>query len=533
MKKIYKYIAVFTLILSLSVAVSGQTQKSFYSIDKLEKVTPWLNSENGAGLVFNKADNFSTIGTYFYNESGKLQNYNDPSNYNYLGFETKSYVKVKKVFYYGQMGYEYGIRQGQSWLGTIYPNSNFNTINDSIKGKVLRETYKLAAKIGYNVSDHVAIGLGFNYLTSTSAKRMDGRNENTLSAHTISPSIVYTSSHLNLGLNGTYKRSSEDVGFSFIGDETGKYLLYFDGGLWMHTISGLTNTTIMDRMYDEAYYGGALQAELKSGKLSFYNDLAVGYSNEDDFEGSSATKRINIVEGLKYNYKGVLSLKSDKMDNLLNLNFINDEKFSYSVINNYEAVPNETNSWAYYEYGKVLRYTQKIRQYGVEYQNILKQSDFDFTSVLTVGFKYFSIDKNYKVYPAYYHQDYNKREVYANFTKMLEIGNEGDRIDFTFGAAKVYAGGTLLTTTNPLTTGALIQDTPLLVTDFAFNASDLFKWNFGLKYQNAIGDKGRSAYFAFKYLNIKAIKTPELSLDYTDFSDMTRNYLEFSVGFNF
>lgn len=534
MKKIYTYIAVFTLIVCLPGSILGQvtTQKSLYSIEKIEKVNPWLNSENGAGLIFNKTDNFSTIGSYMFNESGTLQNYIDPEKYNYLGIETKSYVKAKNVFYYGQMGYEYGVRQNQAWLGTVIPNSNFNTINDSIPGKVLSENYKLAAKVGYSINDHVALGLGFNYFTSTSAKRVDGRNENTLSSLTISPGVLFNSKNLNAGFNLTYRKNSEKVDFSFIGDETGKYLLYFDGGLWMHTVSGLTNTTIIDRMYMEQYLGGSVQAELKMGKFSFFNDLAVGYSFEDDHEGSNLTKRYAFVDGLKYNYKGVLSLKCKKMDQYVNVNYVNDQKYSYSVINNYEAIPNETNSWAYFEYGKVLRYTQEVQQYGVEYQNFIKRADFDYSWILSLGYKYFSIDKNYKVYPASYHQDYNKGEIYGSITKNFVLG-EGDRLDLSVGMGKVTADGTLMDASNPLTAGALIQNTRLLVTDFAFNASDLAKWNIGVKYQNGFGKKGRSAYAAFKYSNVKAVSTPDLSYSFADFTDKTRDYLEITLGFNF
>ncbi len=534
MKKIYTYIAVFTLIVCLPGSVLGQvnTHKSLLSIDKIEKVNPWLSSENGAGLIFNKAANFSTIGAYLHNESGNLQNFIDPEKYTFLGVETKSYVKSKKVFYYGQMGYEYGFRTNQAWLGTIIPRSNFNTMNDSIPGKVLTESYKLAAKVGYSLTENVALGLGFNYLTATSAKRVDGRNENTLSSLTVSPGVMLNLPFLNVGLNLTYRKNSEKVDFSFIGDETGKYLLYFDGGLWMHTVSGLTNTTIIDRMYMEQYYGGSAQAEIKLGKFSFFNDLAVGYSAEDDHEGSNLTKRYAFVDGLKYNYNGVMSFKCNKMDQYVNFNYINDQKYSYSVINNYEAIPNEINSWAYFEYGKVLRYIQKVEQYGVEYQNFIKRADFDYSWILSLGYKYFSIDKSYKVYPASYHQDFNKSEIYANVTKGIVLG-EGDRLDLSIGMGKVTADGTLMDATNPLTSGALIQNTKLLVTDFAFNASDLMKWNIGAKYQNGFGKKGRSAYAAFKYTNVKAVSTPDLPYNYADFKDKTRNYLEVSLGFNF
>lgn len=63
-----------TLYIAGILALSLQTStlraqevadKSFYSFERIELKTPWLTSENGAGLVFNNAKNFSTVGGYF------------------------------------------------------------------------------------------------------------------------------------------------------------------------------------------------------------------------------------------------------------------------------------------------------------------------------------------------------------------------------------------------------------------------------------------------------------------------------------
>ena len=57
-----------TLYIAGILALSLQTStlraqevadKSFYSFERIELKTPWLTSENGAGLVFNKVKDFS------------------------------------------------------------------------------------------------------------------------------------------------------------------------------------------------------------------------------------------------------------------------------------------------------------------------------------------------------------------------------------------------------------------------------------------------------------------------------------------
>ena len=57
------------------------SDKCLYFFDRLEKSAPWIVSDNGAGLVFNPAMNFSSFGAFYGNEKGDYKNYYDPSNY--------------------------------------------------------------------------------------------------------------------------------------------------------------------------------------------------------------------------------------------------------------------------------------------------------------------------------------------------------------------------------------------------------------------------------------------------------------------
>ena len=534
MKKITAIIAAGSLMLGLSLNINAQNalHKHYYSIEKLERETSWLTSANAAGLVFNKADNFSTIGAYYNGESGDLRGYNTPKTYNVYGIETKSYIKQNKVFFFGKFGYEYGVRQDQKWLGTIYPGSNINVITDSIGAKVLRENYTLGAKIGYQLNNKLAIGIGFDYLTSTAAKRKDGRNSNTMSNHSFTPGIIYSFGDFRLGLNALYTHRAEEVSYSYLGDVTGKYLVYFNGGLWMYTKNGLTTTTITDRSYYQDIFGGGLQFEFDNGEFGFHNDLKVGYLKENNYEGSNKTKRYAILDGLSYDYKGVVSAKGETFNHFVNLTFKSEELFSYDVVNNYEQVPGEGNSWAYFEYGKVMRYSQVEKQFGFEYQGYLKRCDFDYSAVFTAGVKGSLVEKRFKIYPAKYDQDYQRYEFYAQAAKSFCLGNK-DRIEFSAGVAQVTADGTMLRTFHALTDGVLSMNTSLLKQDFLFNTLGQFKWNAGVKYQNAIGKSGKSFTAAAKYTNVKAIDEADIQLPSSLYNGKTRNYFQVSVSYNF
>lgn len=482
------------------------SDKCLYYFDKLEKSAPWIVSENGAGLVFNSAQNFSSFGAFYGYDNGEYKNYYDPSEYNTFGISTKSYVKVKDVYYFGELIYDYGIKQNQAWLGTIYPNTTNDPIVDSIPGKVLREDYYLNGKIGYPLSDQISIGLGVNYHTATAAKRTDGRNRNTLSSFNISPGIVFNKGILSVGLNLSYKHDVERVDYEYLGDKTGKSIYYMEG-LFFYSKTGITSTTILERGYFKDYFGGALQVELRKNNVKFFNQLKVDYNNEDDYEGNSLLKRYAYTDGLKYDYSGTLSVITKTIDNYLKLGFTNNQQFSYNVITNYELVPNEISTWDYFEYGKTLRYMVDDTRYSAEYKGFLKRQDgckWNFSWIFTLGANYNKVKKDYKIYPAIYHQDYENTEIYANILKNFRIKDIA-LIDVDVEGSYVNGDGTMLEYKNPITTGSLLLNNSLLQHDFAYRTADRAKIGGGVKYTHILNaTKGMTAFckasYTYQYL---------------------------------
>ena len=495
------------------------SEKRHYSFEKIEMKTPWLLSGNGAGLAFNTAENYANFGTYFTNERGSYKNFNQPENYNTFGIETKSYTKVKKVFFYGAFRYDYGVNKNLAWRGTVYPGSNINTIVDSIPGKVLREDYLMSGKVGYKLSKKIAIGVAFDYQTSTAAKRIDGRNSNTLSKLSVSPGITLSTKPLDVGLNVTYKRNVERLNYTYIGDKTGKSIYYMEG-LWFYTMTGITNTTVLDRYYFQDIFGASVQAHLKSGNLSFFNQFSVDYGNEDDYEGSNMSKRYAKVEILKYIYDGVLRYSAGKTDHFLSLSFVNDENLSYNIINNYELIPGEANNWAFFEYGKTLRYMSNYRKFGAEYKTYFREGEWKCNWILAAGYNQHSIEKRYKVFPAYYYQDYTLNEIYARVNRDFNL-NESSTLNLDINGAYIYGDGSKLRSYNPLIVGALKLNNSILDNDFDYNTTERILIGGALKYQRVLNaSKGNSFYCGLAYKYLAA-------------GDKNRGFFSMSVGLNF
>ncbi len=515
------------------LAQKSSSDKSAYTFERLEKRAPWIASDNGAGLVYNNALNFSTIGAYYGYQDGDYRNYNEPGKYQTFGIQTKSYVKSKKVFFYGSFNYDYGIKNNQAWLGTIYPDATLNPILDSIPGKVLREDYLLTAKVGYLLNDKFSIGGTFDYHTATGAKRTDGRNANTYSHFTVSPGMTYRSGILTAGLNLAYQHNAEKVEYEYLGELTGKYINYMQG-LFFTSSSSIATTTILDRAYDSNVFGGAIQFELNGKRLKFFNQFKADYNKENDFE-NGLIKRYAFVEGLKYQYDGLVTYRTQKFDHTLALNFLSDEQLSYNVSNNYEEIPDEPGWWAFFEYGKTLRYMQESQRYGAEYKGYLRRGQgLGCSFIGTLGVSYITTQKDFKIYPAKYHQDYENTEVYARLDKNIKIKEKG-LIDLNLSGSYTNGSGTMLEVSNPITTGSLKLNSPLLHHDFAYRTADRAKVGIGAKYSHIVNpNNGRTLYGSVNYSHQFLVNDGNLSNILDGVLPGTyRSLISVSLGLNF
>lgn len=519
-KLIYILSVIAICLLPITSYSQQRSQKRHYTFEKIEMKSPWLLSGNAAGLVFNKADNFANVGGFYTNESGDYKNFNDPKTYSTYGVETKSYTKIKDVYFYGSFKYDYGVNEDLAWRGTIYPGSNLNPIVDSIPGKVLRESYILSGKVGYNLTDRISIGAAFDYSTNTAAKRIDGRNKNTLSKMNVSPGITFTTGGVKLGLNLNYKRDVEQVEYKYIGEATGKEIYYMEG-LWFYVSSGITSTAMLDRKYLKDVFGGSFQFLAKVGNLRLFNQFSVNYGQEDNAELNNFDKRYASVESLNYNYDGKFRLIGNDIDHFLTLSFMSEENLSSNIVTNYERVPGEGNSWAYYEYGKTLRYVTSYQKYGAEYKTYIRDGEWRCSWILAAGINHHVMEKDYKVFPASYHQDYNISEIYLRAAKEF-ILNEKSSLNLEATGSSISASGTKLDAVNPLTMGALKLNRNILDTDYAYNLASRYNVGFNMKYMRSLNaQKGSIIYLGAGYRH-------------TDAGDLgTRGFFSLSLGVNF
>lgn len=218
------------------------------------------------------------------------------------------------------------------------------------------------------------------------------------------------------------------------------------------------------------------------------------------------------------------------------ITYANRDDLSYHVLNLYEPIPGENNTWGYYEYGKVLRYVAQEELLGAEYRGFLKKNEALSKIDFTLGFEYRRTDKQEKVFPADYSQKLHLYDYYGAVNKHFEAGRSLIRLNLCGG----YAVGTgdPLRETNPLTSGSLTLNKSLLARDYAFRTGSNYRIGGGLTYAYKINpQRGQTLSLGVHYLCRKLLDVKDsaftLSPDFSGFGNNRRNYLNVQIGFSF
>ncbi|MGI6047192.1 MAG: DUF6850 family outer membrane beta-barrel protein [Petrimonas sp.] len=509
-------------VIVASAQICDSLSKCDYTMEEINLRTPWAISDNTAGLVYNDLLNYFTIGAIYNSETGDYRNYNTPESMWNMGAYTQAYKKINKVYFYGDFKYQYDTKLDQTWLGTVLPNFTVNPILDSIPGKVLQESYIMTGKIAYKMSEKIALGIGLNYNTSTMAKRKDGRNSNTFSALDVKPGVSFKFGNFTTGINLIYQYWTDKVKYEFIGDESGKNLYYMEG-LFFMTKSGITNTTIVDRVYYMQSYGGAIQLDYRKDNFEFFNQFKIGSGYLNNYEDGALTKRYSREDLLNYQYNTALKFMGNRINHFIQLGIKKNDRASYAILNNYELIPEEIRSWQYYEKDKVLRYMDLRKDLDASYRFCFKDTDWKYNFTLTAGFNKFWSDKTYKIYPYTYSQDFSVNTFYLKGAKFFYSGQKHIiELNAGFSASNGSASDKMLNATGTGNLGLLKLNTSLLTQDFNYHNVARKSYNIGGRYRHVLNpDKGNSYDISLNYMLVNTE------------NKLNRNYLSIATSYNF
>lgn len=504
----------------------------YNSFENIEFKQAWTQSDNAAGMVFNKSEEHSTFNAFYDYQQGEYKNYNVAPKIDAYGLNTESYKSVNNFYLYGNITYKYGTDYDQAWRGTVDPESVITPVVDSIPGRVVGDYYDIQTKVGYRANDRFSYGVAFDYQLQNIAKQRDGRNENYRSYLNVAPGVAYNSGLITFGLNLSYKRDIEHVDYDFVGDSYGYKLHYFEG-LFFYTSSTISTSTMDQRWYFKNYYGGAAQVELKLSSFSFLNELSYDMMKQNSYQDNNRGNRFNCVDGFTYDYTGTMLLRGDAIDNRVILKVVSDKQNSYNVYSIYEAVEGENNTYHYYEYGETLQYIESSTYYGIDYRGALKRDRYSNLWGLNAGFNYLSTYKRYKYHPTDVWQDCNQSQLYVGVDKNCRIGDRSV-VDVKLTYINSCGDGVMIDGDNYHTEGSLIQNQSLLEQDFAYKTAKTNSIAASLKYTFITSpQRAESAYIKIDATYTK-VSDPNIVCQYFSGYDNThRGLVCCTLGLNF
>jgi hypothetical protein len=178
---------------------------------------------------------------------------------------------------------------------------------------------------------------------------------------------------------------------------------------------------------------------------------------------------------------------------------------------------------------------QALQQYNAEYKGYIRRDGaMSHSWILTLGVTQFTMEKDYKIYPANYHQEYKNLDIYGDISKNILIKRRG-MFDINLMGSYTKGDGTLLNESNPIITGALKLNTNLLNHDFAYRTADRSRVGGGIKYSHFIKpEKGTVVYGGINYVYQFLLNEGNLDNILNGVLPGTnRSLLSFSIGLNF
>jgi len=534
-----KKILLIILICLTFSAAWAQSEKVFYSFERMEWANTWLGTGNAAGLADNSlflGDSVSNFNHAYLKgdfASGGYRNIYDPSMQLAGNLGIDSYMKLGNVFLHGRVDYIYDFGKDYRWKGLVDPLEMPFMMADSIPGNISHEIYSLGAGIGIPLKNGWSIGVDASYDASIMAKHKDLRNKNTRMVFDIAPGVSFAGQGFEVGLNLGYRRNTEKIEYLQVDASTEKYLfdLY---GMWLYNSNGFASAE--QKRYKEAdeVYAG-LQLGITFGavrKLRIFNDFEVRYASASQTETGYNNLRFGDTRQLRY---------SDALSLFVGTAHRVSIKGSSSAMNAYRFLQRQeldpdskVRRWVTYG-DPVFCYDRRVLDGEASYTfrrvRHARFTDkgltaFDINWEITAGARGYLFKQNYYEHPVTFSQQYGWAEPFVTFSKYWKWGL--NLFDLTPSASYTIVSGNSFMN-DIVTGGAQEGETTWQLTDpleeeYSFFASDRFNASLSLRYGRILR-KSSVLYVKGSYSHTRAVSG--------EMKDNARHNVNLTIGYTF
>jgi hypothetical protein len=396
------FVSILLLVVGLCTRAVGQGAVKSYGLltfRQIESESSWLHTANAAGLSQMPELFPSELKLQFDQADGDFHSVFNGQTNQAFNFSSQSYRKISKTFLYGSFNYSKSSDKGLNFSNTNDPVLNYpylmaDTIgNDTYN----REFFKLTGIISSPVSSKLDWGLNFDYKVGVASQNRDPRPENKVLQTNISPGLLFKENQFKLGANLTYGYYNEDIDVLVVEEGVQQTLFQLHGpGVFNYHAS-----SSFYRLYQQHRFGGGIQFEWTTGKLS--NILHLGYiysiqTVDDGRKGNlamwSAVKNDARLDGTNWDLTDVFSIdKGRKIHRIkAELNFAS--RLGTEFIQRLEKT-GETDQEHWITYAKEQKYYSLQTNAELSYQLMQKNENNLMNSLFQAGLSYSAFDEKY------------------------------------------------------------------------------------------------------------------------------------------
>lgn len=396
----------FVGILLFTIGLTGRATEpndikpyNLLTFKQIEAGSPWLQSGNASGLSQMPELFPSELRLDFGRTDGDFHSVFKGLSDQSFGFSSRSFRKINKTFLYGSFNYSKSFEKGLNFSNTNDPALNYPYLMaDTIGNDTYdREFFKLVGIISSPLNAHLDWGLSFDYKVGVASQNRDPRPENKVMRTNISPGMLFKVDHFKFGTNLRYGYYNEDIDVSVVEENVQHALFQLHGpGVFNYHAS-----SSFYRLYQQHQFGGGLQLEWSSGKISniLHSDYTYSVQTIDDgrrasFATWAAVKNDARMDGINLNLTDVLSIDQGEKVHQLKAMLQVTNKLGTEFIQRLEKV-GETDLEHWITYGNEQKYYSLQTNAEVNYQLLVKDVNNLMKSLFKAGLGYSAFNEKY------------------------------------------------------------------------------------------------------------------------------------------
>lgn len=320
--------------------------------------SPWLQSNNAAGLTTFEKANISRAATNTDISIGGLVDYYQSPHTTKIGAEAESLYRLnQRTVVYGKITYNH-IHEldiaGSAFMNLYHIPFNIVESTDDNKGAKSADHYHLIGAIGVKIWKELSLGTKLSFKAGNKAKYKDLRTKNkAMELQATIGSYYPIASWLAIGANYEYRRSIESLLFSTYGTTDRTYNSLIDYGTFLGIIepfsnTGFTSSAQENPLFNE-YHGGGVQIDLRFSPINIYNSFEVNARHGYYGKNSPNTITFTHHDGKLYHYEGMVEWKNRSHIQQLHTDILQETVSNYRY--NYRSETNQAGSNHYTYYG--------------------------------------------------------------------------------------------------------------------------------------------------------------------------------------